>query len=120
MQILTLVTAAIASVVSATQAADDGAQATGVIFYEHTNYGGLSYQIPSTNRCWPLPQPLFQKASSIQFISDGVTCALFRNRYCFPPVLYAGLQQSVPDLHDLGIGDEVGSVHCTDFNNDNQ
>ncbi|KAM3472643.1 hypothetical protein MY8738_008757 [Beauveria namnaoensis] len=123
MQLLNLLFLAVASSASATPVAAEGASdsqvaATGVIFYEHVNYRGFSYEIPSTGRCWSLPQTLRQEVSSVRFRSGGVSCALYRNNACFPPVLYAGLRESVSDLHILGIGDEVGSVYCSLYQDD--
>ncbi|KAL7937309.1 hypothetical protein V8C35DRAFT_292155 [Trichoderma chlorosporum] len=112
MQFSTLLTAVLAAAVSASEAADDSTQATGVTFFEHIYYSGHSFEVPSLNRCWTLPTTLAQKVSSVRFTSNGVSCALFRNRVCLPPVLYAGLRESVPDLHLIGLGDEIGSVYC--------
>ncbi|QLI69579.1 uncharacterized protein G6M90_00g065000 [Metarhizium brunneum] len=91
-----LLTAVVATVVSAFpfEAAED----TGVTLYEHVHFAGHHYTIPSINRCWPVPQTL--------------------NRFCMPPVLYAGIRETIPDLNLIGIGDEVGSVFCSGINRD--
>ncbi|KID85809.1 hypothetical protein MGU_07117 [Metarhizium guizhouense ARSEF 977] len=116
MQFWALLTAVMATVVSAfpLEAAED----TGVTFYEHVNFAGYHYTIPSINRCWPMPQTISQKVSSVRFSRSGVSCAVFRNRSCLPPVLYAGIRETIRDLHLIGIGDEVGSVFCSGINRD--
>ncbi|KAK9439913.1 hypothetical protein VB005_04530 [Metarhizium brunneum] len=111
-----LLTAVMATVVSAFpfEAAED----TGVTLYEHIHYAGHHYTIPSINRCWPVPETLDRKVSSVRFSRSGVSCGVFRNRFCMPPVLYAGIRETIPDLHLIGIGDEVGSVFCSGINRD--
>ncbi|TQV91179.1 hypothetical protein V2A60_009369 [Cordyceps javanica] len=115
---LAVASAASAETVAAENASDAQAATTGVVFYEHIHFRGFSYEIPSTGRCWPLPENLRQEVSSVRFRSGGVSCALYKNNFCFPPVLYAGLRESVSDLHILGIGDEVGSVYCGLYQDD--
>ncbi|OAA53078.1 hypothetical protein ISF_09032 [Cordyceps fumosorosea ARSEF 2679] len=148
MQLLNVLFLAVASSASATPVAAEGASdpqvdGTGVIFYEHIHYRGFSYEIPSTGRCWPLPENLQPKGAKryplfcsgpaeLAARSTGklrqcyrpskqqrpLTVEYHRNTFCFPPVLYAGLQGSVSDLHNLGLGDEVGSVYCALYQDD--
>ncbi|KFX98785.1 hypothetical protein O988_04209 [Pseudogymnoascus sp. VKM F-3808] len=104
-----------ATSISATEAADEttiNARDIGVTFYDHTNWSGFSYTIPSVNQCWRLPGPLFQSASSVRFNTNDVSCALYPNGFCLHPVLYRGLRESISDLSEIGLNDEVGSVYC--------
>ncbi|KAJ6782182.1 hypothetical protein PWT90_03614 [Aphanocladium album] len=54
----------------------------------------------------------YHEVSSIRIQTPGVSCVVFRNRLCLPPVVYPGIRASIPDLHDLGIADEIGSIFC--------
>ncbi|EJP64326.1 uncharacterized protein BBA_06708 [Beauveria bassiana ARSEF 2860] len=112
-----------ATVASATDAAQEttaDTQNIGVTLYQHVNYRGLSYVVPSVGRCWALPAPLRGEVSSIRFQTNDVSCSIYKSPFCFPPALYAGLRQSVPDLHDLDLGDEVQGVLCAAINSNDE
>lgn len=112
MQLLNLLVLALASSVSATDDAQDAAVNTGVFVYEHIQFRGIEYQIPALGRCVPLPPNLGHEASSIRFRTSSVSCALFDNSICMIPALITGLRQSVPNLHDLRLGDRVAAMRC--------
>ncbi|KAM3485607.1 hypothetical protein MY8738_001137 [Beauveria namnaoensis] len=108
-----------ATVAAATDAAQEttaDTQNIGVTLYQHVNYRGLSYPVPSVGRCWSLPAPLRSEVSSIRFQANDVSCAIYKTPFCFPPVLYTGLRESIPDLQNLGLGDEVQGIFCAAIN----
>ncbi|KAJ3474147.1 hypothetical protein NLG97_g9970 [Lecanicillium saksenae] len=112
MQLLNALVLATASTVSA---AAIETRATGVTLYKDIFYRGISYEVPSLGRCWAVPQTLDRQVSSIRVATSGTSCAIFRNRFCLPPSLYAGIRSSIPNLHNIGIGDEIGSIFCSSF-----
>ncbi|EGX94269.1 hypothetical protein CCM_02540 [Cordyceps militaris CM01] len=120
MQLLNLLVLALASSVSATDDAQDAAVNTGVFVYEHIQFRGIEYQIPALGRCVPLPPNLattkrprgiFHPIQNVEQ-SSVADDYMHSNSICMIPALITGLRQSVPNLHDLRLGDRVAAMRC--------
>ncbi|KAJ4154017.1 hypothetical protein LMH87_010481 [Akanthomyces muscarius] len=107
MQLPSLLVLATVSAVSAIPA-----DYSGVVFYENPDFGGFSYTIPTTDRCWPLQERIFQKASSVRISTPGTICVVYRDLACATPPLYNRLGRTISNLDAIGLGDRIGSVSC--------
>ncbi|KHN94992.1 uncharacterized protein MAM_07219 [Metarhizium album ARSEF 1941] len=86
----------------------------GVTFYEHANFEGISFAVPSLGKCWSMPTQLKKtNVSSVKFFTDEVTCLVYSyNRLCLNPPMMNDLKASIRNLHDNEDGDQIRSVFC--------
>ncbi|KAE8141794.1 hypothetical protein BDV38DRAFT_278577 [Aspergillus pseudotamarii] len=79
---------------------------------------GESAEIPSDNKCTPVPEPLAGKVTAVT-VPENVVCNFFRDENCQEPILYSVEDPGICtfsewDVNDNKVSNESASVQCYD------
>ncbi|KFG83489.1 hypothetical protein MANI_028847 [Metarhizium anisopliae] len=80
--------------------------------WQDVNFEGIYVVIPlDESICIRLPKSVVYKVSSISIIHKSAECSIFEDIFC-EDMIWAGINQNIPDLSVIGSNDVTGSIRC--------